>query len=387
MRIIVCENYEEVSKKAAQIIGSQMILKPNSVLGLATGSTPIGMYENLVSLNKKGDIDFSEVRTFNLDEYYKLPKENDQSYHYFMYKNLFDHININPENIHIPNGMTDDVDAECERYDELIKEAGGVDIQVLGIGNNAHIGFNEPTINFEKGTHLVQLEDSTIEANSRFFDNIEDVPKKAITMGVGSIFKSRKIMLIATGENKAEAIYNTVYGKVVPEVPASILQFHSDIVLILDKEAAKLLKEEDYKIALDAIRKVGMEKSINRSFSTLSGGEKQRVILARALTQEPQILILDEPTNHLDIKYQIEILSLVKSLDICVVAALHDLALAAQFCNEIYLIKNGELRACGKPKDIITTEMVKEIYEIDCDIVYNERTSTIMISYYPLEYK
>ena len=145
--------------------------------------------------------------------------------------------------------MTDDVNAECRRYDELIKEADGVDIQVLGIGNNAHIGFNEPTVNFEKETHLVELDDSTIEANSRFFDNIEDVPKKAITMGVGSIFKSRKIMLIATGENKAEAIYNTVYGKVVPEVPASILQFHSDIVLILDKEAAKLLKEEDYKIA------------------------------------------------------------------------------------------------------------------------------------------
>lgn len=249
MRIIVCENYEEVSKKAAQMILSQVTLKPNSVLGLATGSTPIGMYENLVKLNKNGDIDFSEVRTFNLDEYYKLPKESDQSYHYFMYKNLFDHININPENIHIPNGMTADVDAECERYDKLIKEAGGVDIQVLGIGNNAHIGFNEPRINFEKGTHLVELEESTIEANSRFFDNIEDVPKKAITMGVGSIFKSKKIMLIATGENKAEAIYNTVYGKVVPEVPASILQFHSDIVLILDKKAAKLLKKEDYKIA------------------------------------------------------------------------------------------------------------------------------------------
>ena len=249
MRIIVCENYEEVSKKAAQMILSQVTLKPNSVLGLATGSTPIGMYENLVKLNKNGDIDFSEVRTFNLDEYYKLPKESDQSYHHFMYKNLFDHININPENIHIPNGMTADVDAECERYDKLIKEAGGVDIQVLGIGNNAHIGFNEPTINFEKGTHLVELEESTIEANSRFFDNIEDVPKKAITMGVGSIFKSKKIMLIATGENKAEAIYNTVYGKVVPEVPASILQFHSDIVLILDKKAAKLLKKEDYKIA------------------------------------------------------------------------------------------------------------------------------------------
>ena len=249
MRIIVCKNYEEVSKKAAQIILSQVTLKPNSVLGLATGSTPIGMYENLVKLNKNGDIDFSEVRTFNLDEYYNLPKESDQSYHYFMYQNLFNHININPENIHIPNGMTNDVDAECDRYDSLIKEAGGVDIQVLGIGNNAHIGFNEPTVNFEKGTHLVELEESTIEANSRFFDNIEDVPKKAITMGVGSIFKSKKILLIATGENKAEAIYNTVYGKVVPEVPASILQFHSDIVLILDKEAAKLLKEEDYKIA------------------------------------------------------------------------------------------------------------------------------------------
>ena len=146
-------------------------------------------------------------------------------------------------------------------------------------------------------------------------------------------------------------------------------------------------KEEDYKIALDAIKKVGMEKSINRSFSSLSGGEKQRVILARALTQEPQILILDEPTNHLDIKYQIEILSLVKNLDICVVAALHDLALAAQFCDEIYLIKNGALISSGKPRDIITAEMVKEIYEIDCDIVYNDMTKAIMISYYPLEYK
>lgn len=248
MRIIVCENYEEVSKKAAQMILSQVTLKPNSVLGLATGSTPMGMYENLVELNKSGDIDFSEVRTFNLDEYYNLPKNNDQSYHYFMHKNLFNHINIKPSNIHIPNGMAEDINSECERYDSLIKESGGVDIQVLGIGNNAHIGFNEPTINFEKGTHLVELEDSTIKANSRFFDNIEDVPKKAITMGVGSIFKSKKIMLIATGENKAEAIYNTVYGKVVPEVPASILQFHNDIVLILDKDAAKLLKEEDYKV-------------------------------------------------------------------------------------------------------------------------------------------
>ncbi len=249
MRIIVCENYEEVSKKAAQMILSQVTLKPESVLGLATGSTPVGMYKNLVEMNKKGDIDFSEVKSFNLDEYYNLPRSSDQSYYYFMQENLFNHINIKPQNTHVPNGMTKNIEEECRVYDEAIQEAGGIDIQVLGIGNNAHIGFNEPTINFEKGTHLVELDESTIEANSRFFESADQVPKKAITMGVGAIFKSRKIMLLACGESKAEAIYNTVYGKVVPEVPASILQFHSDIVLILDKAAAKLLKEKDYKIA------------------------------------------------------------------------------------------------------------------------------------------
>ncbi|MGL5348920.1 MAG: glucosamine-6-phosphate deaminase [Peptostreptococcaceae bacterium] len=249
MRIIVCENYEAVSRKAAQMILSQITLKPNSVLGLATGSTPIGMYKNLIQMNKEGVVDFSEVKTFNLDEYYNLPRTNDQSYYYFMHDNLFNHININPANVQIPNGMTSNVEAECDRYDASIKEAGGIDIQVLGIGNNAHIGFNEPTVNFEKGTHLVQLDDSTIEANARFFASKDEVPKQAVTMGVGSIFKSRKIMLIACGEAKAEAIYNTVYGKVVPEVPASILQFHNDIVLILDKAAAKLLNKEDYKTA------------------------------------------------------------------------------------------------------------------------------------------
>ena len=249
MRIIVCENYEEVSKKAAQMILSQVTLKPNSVLGLATGSTPVGMYKNLIQMNKERYIDFSEVKTFNLDEYYNLPRTNEESYYHFMYENLFNHININSENVNIPNGMAEDIEAECARYDEAIKESGGIDIQVLGIGNNAHIGFNEPTVNFEKGTHLVELDESTIQANSRFFDDIDDVPKKAITMGVGAIFKSRKIMLLACGENKAEAIYNTVYGKVIPEVPASILQFHNDIVIILDKAAAKLLKKEDYKIA------------------------------------------------------------------------------------------------------------------------------------------
>ena len=248
MRILVCENYEEMSKKAAQMILSQVTLKPDSIIGLATGSTPIGMYQELIRLYKEGLIDFSEVRTFNLDEYYNLPKSNDQSYDYFMHYNLFDHINILEENIDIPNGMVDDIEAECARYDEAIKEAEGVDIQVLGIGHNAHIGFNEQTINFETGTHLVDLRPSTIEANARFFASEEDVPKQAITMGVGTIFKARKIMLLATGESKAEAIYNTVYGKVRTEVPASILQFHNDIVLILDKEAASKLDPADYKL-------------------------------------------------------------------------------------------------------------------------------------------
>ncbi|MBP3929012.1 MAG: glucosamine-6-phosphate deaminase, partial [Peptostreptococcaceae bacterium] len=166
-----------------------------------------------------------------------------------MHENLFNHINIRPQNIHIPNGMTSDIEFECEKYDTDIKTSGGIDIQVLGIGHNAHIGFNEPTISFEKGTHLVDLKESTIEANARFFDSIDKVPKKALTMGTGSIFKAKKIMLLASGEGKAEAIYNTVYGKVTPEVPASILQFHNDIVLILDEAAASKLNKEDYKLA------------------------------------------------------------------------------------------------------------------------------------------
>ena len=248
MRILVCEDYEEMSKKAAQIILSQITLKPNSVLGLATGSTPIGMYRNLVEMYENGLVDFSDVITFNLDEYYKLPISNNQSYHYFMQENLFSKININSKNIHIPNGMADDIESECSNYEEAIKDAGGIDIQVLGIGRNAHIGFNEPTISFEKGTHLVDLTPSTIEANARFFDCIEEVPKKAITMGTGSIFKSRKIMLLAYGEDKAEAIYNTIHGKITPEIPASILQFHGDIVIILDKKAASKLDASDDKI-------------------------------------------------------------------------------------------------------------------------------------------
>ena len=253
MRIIVCDNYDLLSKKAAQIVGSQMILNPKSILGLATGSTPIGMYKNLIKMYEEGLIDFSKTTTFNLDEYYQLPINNDQSYHYFMDENLFNHININRENIHIPNGMAYDIDAECVLYDKMIDD-NGIDIQVLGIGNNAHIGFNEPTINFNKGTHIVTLDESTREANARFFNSLDEVPTKAITMGTGSIFKSKKILLLASGINKAEAIYNTVHGKVTPEVPSSILQFHKDVIIILDKEAASLLNENDYELMSEFVK-------------------------------------------------------------------------------------------------------------------------------------
>ena len=253
MRIIVCDNYDLLSKKAAQIVGSQMILNPKSILGLATGSTPIGMYKNLIKMYEEGLIDFSKTTTFNLDEYYQLPINNDQSYHYFMDENLFNHININRENIHIPNGMADDIDAECVLYDKMIDD-NGIDIQVLGIGNNAHIGFNEPTINFNKGTHIVTLDESTREANARFFNSLDEVPTKAITMGTGSIFKSKKILLLASGINKAEAIYNTVHGKITPEVPSSILQFHKDVIIILDKEAASLLSEDDYELMYEFVK-------------------------------------------------------------------------------------------------------------------------------------
>ena len=246
MRIIVCENYEALSRKAAQIIGSQITLKPNSVLGLATGSTPIGMYQNLITMYKEGLIDFKNITTFNLDEYYKLAIDNNQSYHYFMNENLFNHVNIPRENIHIPNGLAEDIEKECKSYDESI-DAHGIDIQVLGIGNNAHIGFNEPTINiFNKGTHVVTLDESTREANARFFNSIDEVPTKAITMGVGSIFKSKKILLLASGKSKAQAIYDTVHGQVTSQVPASILSLHSDVIMVLDKEAASLLDEKDY---------------------------------------------------------------------------------------------------------------------------------------------
>lgn len=237
MRIYETANYEEMSRKAANILSAQVISKPDSVLGLATGSTPIGMYDQLVEWYNKGDVDFSEVKTVNLDEYKGLARDNDQSYYYFMHKHLFDRVNINPDNTNVPDGTQMDSEKECARYEKLIESLGGVDIQLLGIGRNGHIGFNEPDNCFAKTTHCVDLTESTIEANKRFFASADDVPRQAYTMGIGTIMKAKKILLIVNGEDKADALAKAVYGPVTPEVPASILQFHNDVVIVADQAA------------------------------------------------------------------------------------------------------------------------------------------------------
>lgn len=232
MNIIETKDYTELSRKVANIISAQVILKQTTTLGLATGSTPIGTYKQLIEWYKKGDIDFSKVATVNLDEYCGLSTLNEQSYRYFMNHNFFDHININKENTHVPNGQAEDMEAECKRYDNLITELGGIDIQLLGIGHNGHIGFNEPNVSFEQTTHIVNLDEKTLEANSRFFDSIDEVPKQAITMGIKSIMQSKKIILIANGSDKKEIVEKALYGSVTPDVPASILQFHPDLTVI-----------------------------------------------------------------------------------------------------------------------------------------------------------
>ncbi len=237
MRIYEAKDYQEMSRKAANILAAQVILKPDCVLGLATGSSPIGTYDQLVEGYEKGDLDFSEVKTVNLDEYIGLDHENDQSYYYFMHQHLFDRINIDPANTNVPNGMAEDIAAECERYEELIRSLGGVDIQLLGIGRNGHIGFNEPADSFDKMTHCVDLTESTIEANKRFFASADDVPRQAVSMGSGTIMKAKKILLIACGEDKADAVAKSFFGPVTPEVPASILQLHSDVVVLADTAA------------------------------------------------------------------------------------------------------------------------------------------------------
>ncbi len=242
MVIVKAKNYEDMSAKAANIMAAQITLKPDSVLGLATGSTPEGLYSNLIKKYEAGELDFSKIKTVNLDEYKGLTRDHDQSYYYFMNDKLFNHVNIDKANTNVPDGTKEDGEAECARYEALIDSLGGTDIQLLGIGGNGHIGFNEPDDSFIRDTHCVKLTDSTIEANSRFFASKDDVPKYAYTMGIGSIMKSKKILLVASGKGKAQAIYDTVCGPITPSVPASILQLHPDVIIVADEDALSLIK-------------------------------------------------------------------------------------------------------------------------------------------------
>lgn len=235
LKFITVETYEELSRKSANIIASQLIMKPNSILGLATGSSPVGTYQKLAEYCSNGDIDFSYVTSVNLDEYAGLSGENDQSYRYFMNENLFNKVNIDINKTHVPNGKADSLAKEGERYDNLIESLGGIDLQLLGIGLDGHIGFNEPDEVFIKETHEVALDESTIKANARFFENEADVPRKAITMGMGAIMNAKKVLLIANGENKKEIVEKAFFGPITPRVPASILQLHPNVTVIYSK--------------------------------------------------------------------------------------------------------------------------------------------------------
>ncbi|MFQ9115291.1 glucosamine-6-phosphate deaminase [uncultured Eubacterium sp.] len=237
MKIYMGEDYKGMSRKAANIISAQIILKPDCVLGLATGSTPIGTYDQLVNWYEKGDLDFSKVVTINLDEYKGLSGDNDQSYRYFMNKHLFDRINIYKENTYVPNGLEADSKKACQEYNDIITKCGGIDMQLLGLGHNGHIGFNEPGGAFEKETHCVNLTKSTIEANKRFFEKEEDVPRQAYTMGIKSIMQAKKILVVVSGEDKADIVKEAFTGPVTPEVPASVLQLHNDVTLVGDRAA------------------------------------------------------------------------------------------------------------------------------------------------------
>ena len=244
MKIIKAKDYEDMSRKAANIISAQVILKPDCVLGLATGSTPIGAYKQLAAWYEKGDVDFAEVSTYNLDEYRGLSHDDPQSYHYFMRENFFDHINIDLNNTHVPDGSNPDAAAACSEYDKIVAAAGYPDLQLLGIGNNGHIGFNEPADEFTYGTHVVTLAADTIEANARFFKSADEVPRQAVSMGIGNIMAAKCVVLVATGESKAKAVYDTIRGPITPRVPASVLQLHPCCVILTDREAGKLMLEE-----------------------------------------------------------------------------------------------------------------------------------------------
>ena len=237
LSIYKAKDYKELSRKAANIISAQIIMKPSCVLGLATGTSPIGIYNQLVEWYKKGDLDFSEVSTVNLDEYIGLDASNTQSYRYFMNSNLFDRVNIDKLNTNVPNGMATDLEGECDSYDSLIHSLGGIDLQLLGLGHNGHIGFNEPGESFEKGTHIVDLSESTINANARLFERKEDVPKRAITMGIRTIMQAGTVLLVASGEDKADIVRDAFWGKITSQVPASVLQLHKNLIIVADEAA------------------------------------------------------------------------------------------------------------------------------------------------------
>lgn len=237
MKLIQAKDYKDMSRKAANFLSAQVILKGNAVLGLATGSTPVGIYEQLAAWYRKGDIDFSGVSTINLDEYVGLDGNDERSYRYYMNEHLFRHINIKKKNCHLPDGMAENIEEECLRYDRLIEKLGGIDMQLLGLGENGHIGFNEPDEAFEQTTHCVTLKEKTIEANARYFSSRADVPKQAITMGIKAIMQARSIVLCVNGARKADILRKVLYGPVTPAVPGSVLQMHPRLIVVADGPA------------------------------------------------------------------------------------------------------------------------------------------------------
>ncbi len=246
MEIIIHDNYGDISKAAAQLVAHELNAKPNAVLGLATGGTPLALYRELVQMHREEGLDFSQVTTFNLDEYVGLDRNHPQSYHHFMHDNLFRHINVAPQNIHIPSGTTHNYEAFCKWYEDQIESAGGIDLQVLGIGSDGHVAFNEPGSSLGSRTRIKTLAQQTIQDNARFFENPDDVPIYAITMGVGTILEARRLLLLASGESKAEAVAAAIEGPVTSLCTASALQLHPDAIILLDTEAASQLKLLDY---------------------------------------------------------------------------------------------------------------------------------------------
>ncbi len=244
MKIYKAKDYNDMSRKAANIISAQIIMKPDCVLGLATGSTPIGTYKQLVEWYRKGDLDFSGVTTVNLDEYRGLSRDNIQSYYYFMNENLFNHVNIDKSRTFLPDGMEEDSEKACRDYNEIIHSVGGADLQLLGLGHNGHIGFNEPGIAFETETHCVNLTERTVKANMRFFLSEDDVPRQAYTMGIKTIMSARKILVVVSGKDKADIVKEAFFGPVTPAVPASILQLHNDVTVVADEAALSEIPEE-----------------------------------------------------------------------------------------------------------------------------------------------